>query len=197
MEFEVRPNLLVVEMKKTSNPSASSATDVESGRSATSFATALAFLWSARLARDTRPPSAFLSGSREWRSCAIPVGGPPSSASALPIVGAAFQVSNGDNDDLGWRETVDNLVWKTRDQHAAGLGIAATGRTNLGAGLDQRQHLRDGIEELPAEARTLVSYQRTASINSSDAGSPVRTMRFTGRGDLSRSGASRLPKVPA
>jgi hypothetical protein len=51
------------------------------------------------------------------------------SVSALPVTGAAFQMASGDDDDFGRPETVDDLIWKARDQHAPGLRIVANERT--------------------------------------------------------------------
>src|SRR5207245_1180194 len=76
------------------------------------------------------------------------------SASVLPVAGAAFQVANGDEDDFGRPEAVDDLIWKARDQRAPGAGIVATDRADLGAGLDQRHRLDHCVKELTAETWT-------------------------------------------
>src|SRR5207249_5567397 len=76
------------------------------------------------------------------------------SASVLPVAGAAFQVGDGDEDDFGRPEVVDDLIWKARDQHAPGAGIVGTDRADLGAGLDQRHRLDHCVKELTADTWT-------------------------------------------
>src|SRR5438128_355799 len=58
------------------------------------------------------------------------------------------------DDDFGRVETVDDLIWKARDQHAPGLGIVATEGADLGTGLNQGHRLGHGIKELAAETWT-------------------------------------------
>ncbi len=106
-------------------------------------------------------------------------------------------MGDGHDDNLGWSEAIDDLVRKPRHQGTSGEAIAGDHRADSRIAFDQRESYGHGVEELSAQARAWASYQRTASLSSSEAGSLVWTGSFTDPGSLFQSGASRRSRARA
>lgn len=106
-------------------------------------------------------------------------------------------MGNGHNHHLGWREPIHDVVGKSANQCATGVTVGRNRLSSCWAGSKSVRVAATASKKSPPRPVRRVSYQRTASASSSEAGSLDRTGRFTGRGSVVRSGASRSPRDPA
>ncbi len=76
------------------------------------------------------------------------------SPTVFPVIGPSLQVSDRDDHEFVWSQSVNELIRKPVQQNAARLSVARTLNADLGVGSESFDCGNDGVKEVSAEART-------------------------------------------
>ncbi len=102
-----------------------------------------------------------------------------------PVIRTSFHMGDCYDNDLSWPDSIHDLIRKSGDESASGSRVRRDRRSRLGADSIKERIAVTASKNSPPRPGRWVSYHRTASTISAEAGRAVRTL--TDRGSRFRS----------